>query len=52
MEGHCSTGQSQQWAVAPMVEEEGGGKEEEGDDDYDYYYDDHHYYCSLHAELT
>jgi len=22
MEGHCSTGQSQQWAVVPMEEEE------------------------------
>ena len=25
MEGHCSTGQSPQWAVVPMEEEEGGG---------------------------
>ena len=24
MEGHCSTGQSQQWTVVPMEEEEGG----------------------------
>jgi len=23
MEGHCSTGQSPQWAVVPMQEEEG-----------------------------
>ena len=23
MEGHCSTGQSPQWAVVPMEEEEG-----------------------------
>jgi len=23
MEGHCSTGQSSQWAVVPMEEEEG-----------------------------
>ena len=28
MEGHCSTGQSPQWAVVPMEEEEGGGGEE------------------------
>jgi len=26
MEGHCSTGQSPQWAVVPMEEEEGGGE--------------------------
>ena len=25
MEGHCSTGQSPQWAVVPMEEEEEGG---------------------------
>jgi len=25
MEGHCSTGQSPEWAVVPMEEEEGGG---------------------------
>jgi len=25
MEGHCSTGQSPQWAVVPMEEEGGGG---------------------------
>jgi len=31
MEGHCSTGQSPQWAVVPMEEEE----EEEDDDDDD-----------------
>ena len=30
MEGHCSTGQSTQWAVVPMEEEE---EEEEDDDD-------------------
>ena len=30
MEGHCSTGQSPQWAVVPMEEgEEGGGEGEE-----------------------
>jgi len=29
MEGHCSTGQSPQWAVVPMEEEE---EEEEGED--------------------
>ena len=29
MEGHCSTGQSQQWAVVPMEEEEEGEEEEE-----------------------
>jgi len=28
MEGHCSTGQSPQWAVVPMEEEE--EKEEDG----------------------
>jgi len=30
MEGHCSTGQSPQWAVVPMEEEE----EEEEEEDY------------------
>ena len=25
MEGHCSTGQSPQWAVVPMEEEEDNG---------------------------
>jgi len=30
MKGHCSTGQSPQWAVVPMEEEE---EEEEEDDD-------------------
>jgi len=29
MEGHCSTGQSPQWAIVPMEEEGGGGGEEE-----------------------
>ena len=29
MEGHCSTGQSLQWAVAPMEEEEEEEEEEE-----------------------
>ena len=29
MEGHCSTGQSPQWAVVPMEEEEEGGGEGE-----------------------
>jgi len=29
MEGHCSTGQSPQWAVVPMEEEEEEEKEEE-----------------------
>jgi len=29
MEGHCSTGQSPQWAQVPMKEEEEEGKEEE-----------------------
>ena len=33
MEGHCSTGQSPQWAVVPMEEE----KEEEDDDDGRFY---------------
>ena len=32
MEGHCSTGQSPQWAVVPMEEEvEEEDEEEEGD---------------------
>jgi len=30
MEGHCSTGQSPQWAIVPMEEEE---EEEEEEDD-------------------
>ena len=29
MEGHCSTGQSPQWAVVPMEEEEEEEEEEE-----------------------
>ena len=29
MEGHCSTGQSRQWAVVPMEEEEEEEEEEE-----------------------
>jgi len=29
MEGHCSTGQSSQWAVVPMEEEEEEEEEEE-----------------------
>ena len=29
MEGHCSTGQSPQWAVVPMEEEEVEEEEEE-----------------------
>jgi len=29
MEGHCSTGQSPQWAVVPMEEEEKEEEEEE-----------------------
>ena len=32
MEGHCSTGQSPQWAVVPM-EEEGEGEEEEEEEE-------------------
>ena len=32
MDGHCSTGQSPQWAAVPMEEEE---EEEEDDDDVD-----------------
>ena len=31
MEGHCSTGQSPQWAVVPMEGEEEEGEEEEED---------------------
>ena len=27
MEGHCSTGQSPQWAVVPMEEEEDEGED-------------------------
>ena len=30
MEGHCSTGQSPQWAVVPMEEEEEEEEEEGG----------------------
>jgi len=30
MEGHCSTGQSPQWAVVPLEEEEEDDEEEEG----------------------
>ena len=37
IEGHCSTGQSPQWAVVPMEEEEeeeeGGGEEEEEEEE-------------------
>ena len=33
MEGHCSTGQSPQWAVMPMEEEEEEEEEEDDDDD-------------------
>ena len=39
MEGHCSTGQSPQWAVVPMEEEKegegegGGGEEREGEEE-------------------
>ena len=32
MEGHCSTGQSPQWAAMPMEEEEEEDKEEEEED--------------------
>ena len=32
MEGHCSTGQSPQWAVAPIEEEE-EEEEEEGEEE-------------------
>ena len=32
MEGHCSTGQSPQWAVVPMEEEEKEEEEEEEED--------------------
>ena len=31
MEGHCSTGQSPQWAVVPMDDEEEEDEEEEGE---------------------
>ena len=33
MEGHCSTGQSPQWAVVPMEEEEEEEKEEEEEEE-------------------
>jgi len=33
MEGHCSTGQSPQWAVVQVEEEGGGGGEEDDNDD-------------------
>jgi len=36
MEGHCSTGQSPQWAVVPMEEEE----EEEGEEEKVFLMDD------------
>ena len=35
MKGHCSTGQSPQWAVVPMEEEEEEEEEEDDDDDDD-----------------
>jgi len=35
MEGHCSTGQSPQWAVVPMEEEEEEEAEEGGGRGYD-----------------
>ena len=34
MEGHCSTGQSPQWAVVPMEEEE--EEEEEDEEEFKY----------------
>jgi len=37
MEGHCSTGQSPQWAVVSIEEEEGEGEEEEEEMFIDYY---------------
>ena len=33
MEGHCSTGQSPQWAVVPMEEEEEEEEEEEKEEE-------------------
>ena len=33
MEGHCSTGQSPQWAVVPMEEEEEEGEEGEEEEE-------------------
>ena len=33
MEGHCSTGQSPQWAVVPMEEEEEEDGEEEEEEE-------------------
>jgi len=35
MEGHCSTGQSPQWAVVPLEEEKDDDEEEYDDDDDD-----------------
>ena len=32
-EGHCSTGQSPQWAVVPMEEEEEEEEEDENEED-------------------
>jgi len=34
MEGHCSTGQSPQWAVMPMEEEEDEEEEEEEEEEF------------------
>jgi len=36
MEGHCSTGQSPQWAVVPMEEEEEEDEEEEEEEEEEY----------------
>ena len=33
MEGHCSTGQSPQWAVVPMEEEDEDEEEEEEEEE-------------------
>jgi hypothetical protein len=39
MEGHCSTGQSPQWAVVPMEEEEEEEDEEEEEEEEEEEYD-------------
>ena len=45
MEGHCSTGQSPQWAVVPMEEE--GEEEEEEEEEEDRQM--HNYFTNYHT---
>ena len=47
MEGHCSTGQSPQWAVVPMEEEEEEEEEEEGHN-FRYFFTIVHIYNATH----